>query len=98
MRKLPGNSFSTKEAQVLNANKNACKHCTNENKCYKGKNDWKEIDFTKDQQEKSCRDWLKAEGKEAEHKASEGTRKHHYRKVKVVKFFLNPDRKKTAPF
>lgn len=26
-----------------------------ENKCYKGKGEWKEIDFTKDQLEKPCK-------------------------------------------
>ena len=85
-----------KNGNIRYANKNACKHCPNRNKCYKGKNGWKEIDFTKDQLEKPCTDWLKAEGKEAEQKASGVTRKHHYKKVKVVKFFLKPDRKKTA--
>lgn len=85
-----------KNGNIRYANKNACKHCPNRNKCYKGKNGWKEIDFTKDQVEKACRDWLKAEGKEAEQKASGVTRKHHYKKMKVVKFFLKPDRKKTA--
>lgn len=85
-----------KNGNIRYANKNACKHCLNRNKCYKGKNGWKEIDFTKDQLEKPCRDWLKAEGKEAEQKASGVTRKHPYKKVKVVKFFLKPDRKKTA--
>ncbi len=29
-------------------NKNACNHCKNQNKCYKGKNEWKGIDFMKD--------------------------------------------------
>lgn len=85
-----------KNGNIRYVNKNACKHCPNRNRCYKGKNGWKEIDFTKDQLEKTCKDWLKASGKEAEHKASGVTRKHHYKRVKVVKFFLKPDRKKTA--
>lgn len=85
-----------KNGNIRYANKNACKHCPNRNKCYKGKNGWKEIDFTKDRLEKPCRDWLKAEGKEAEQKASGVTGKHHYKRVKVVKFFLKPDREKTA--
>ncbi|MDO4544953.1 MAG: hypothetical protein Q4C25_02240 [Bacillota bacterium] len=46
-----------------NANKNACKHCENRNKCYKEKNAWEEIDFTKDTLETPCKDWLRAEGK-----------------------------------
>lgn len=82
-----------KNGNIRYANKNACKHCPNRNKCYKGKGEWKEIDFTKDQLEKPCRDWLKAEGN-----APEGTKpkeKWHYEKRQVVKFFLKPDREKT---
>ena len=37
-----------KNGNIRYANKNACKHCPNRNKCYKGKGEWKEIDFTKD--------------------------------------------------
>lgn len=85
-----------KNGNIRYANKNACKHCPNRNKCYKGKNGWKEIDFTKDRLEKPCRDWLKAEGKEVEQKVSGVTGKHHYKRVKVVKFFLKPDREKMA--
>lgn len=47
------------------ANKSACRHCKNRNRCYKGKNEWKEIDFPKDCLEKACRDWLKQDGKES---------------------------------
>ena len=85
-----------KNGNIRYANKNACKHCPNRNKCYKGKNSWKEIDFTKDQLEKPCRDWLKAEGKEPKQKKVVEERKFHYKKVKIVKFFLKPDREKTA--
>ena len=85
-----------KNGNIRYANKNACKHCPNRNKCYKGKNSWKEIDFTKDQLEKPCRDWLKAEGKEPGQKKVVAERKFHYKKVKIVKLFLKPDRKKTA--
>lgn len=81
-----------KNGNIRYANKNACKHCKNRNKCYKGKNDWKEIDFTKDQLKEPCKDWLKAEGKEPEkEKVKE---KWHYEKIKTVKFFLKPDREK----
>ena len=84
-----------KNGNIRYANKNACRHCANRNKCYKGKNEWKEIDFTKDCLEKPCRDWLKAEGKKAD---TEGARKgkYHFETKKVVRFFLKPDRKKTA--
>ena len=50
-----------KNGNICYANKNACKRCPNRNKCYKGKNEWKEIDFSKDTLEKPCKEWLKAE-------------------------------------
>ena len=84
-----------KNGNVRYANKNACRHCPNRNKCYKGKNEWKEIDFTKDCLEKPCRGWLKSESKELDkNKADKG--KYHFEKMKVVRFFLKPDREKTA--
>lgn len=84
-----------KNGNIRYANKNACRHCPNRNKCYKGKNEWKEIDFTKDCLEKPCKDWLKAEGKEPDTRGvTKG--KYHFEKKKVVKFFLKPDRNKTA--
>ncbi len=84
-----------KNGYIRYANKNACRHCPNRNKCYKGKNEWKEIDFTKDCLEKPCKDWLKAEGKEPN---TEGVTKgkYHFEKRKVVRFFLRPDRTKTS--
>lgn len=82
-----------KNGNIRYANKNACKHCPNRSRCYKGKGEWKEIDFTKDQLEKPCKEWLKAEGKESEE--TETKEKWHYEKKKVVKFFLKPNRKKT---
>lgn len=84
-----------KNGNIRYANKNACRHCPDRNKCYKGRNEWKEIDFTKDCLEKPCRDWLKAEGREAD---SEGVNKgkYHFETKKVVRFNLKPDRNKTA--
>lgn len=81
-----------KNGYIRYANKNACRHCPNRNKCYKGKNEWKEIDFTKDQLVKPCRDWLKAENKEAEPEKKKTRGRFH--KVKIVRFFLRPDRTK----
>jgi transposase len=78
------------------ANKNACKHCKYRNKCYKGKNEWKEIDFSKDKLEKPCADWLKAEGRSAAEENTEGRCKGHFEKRKVVKFFFKPNRKKMS--
>ena len=84
-----------KNGNIRYANKNACRHCPDRNKCYKGKNEWKEIDFTKDCLEKPCKDWLRAEGREAEEgKGSRG--KYHFEKRTIVRFILKPDRKKTA--
>lgn len=83
-----------KNGNIRYANKNACRHCPNRNKCYKGKNEWKEIDFTKDCLEKPCREWIEAEGKEADNiKAAKGM--SHFERVKIVSFFLKPDRTKT---
>lgn len=78
------------------ANKTACKKCPNRNKCYKGKNAWKEIDFSKDTLEKPCRDWLKAEGKEISSNEKKDNGKRIYEKVKVVEFFFRPDKVKTS--
>lgn len=77
------------------ANKTACKHCRYRNKCYKGRNEWKEIDFTKDCLEKPCKDWLKAEGKTAD-KAGVKKGECHYKRIKMVRFFLRPDISKTS--
>lgn len=81
-----------KNGNIRYANKNACKHCRN--KCYKGKGEWKEIDFTKDTLEKPCKEWLKAEGKECEN--AKQAVKGHFEKVKVVKFFLKPSFEKMS--
>lgn len=83
-----------KNGNIRYANKNACKHCKNRNKCYKGKNAWKEIDFTKDTLEKPCKEWLKAEGKGWETGKSPKKRRRKYEKVKVVKFCIKPSREK----
>ncbi len=45
--------------------------------------------------EKPCKDWLKAEGRQPD-KARVVKGKFHYEKQKVVRFFLKPDREKTA--
>ena len=83
-----------KNGNIRYANKNACKHCRNRNKCYNGKGEWKEIDFTKDTLEKPCKEWLKAEGKECEN--AKQAVKGHFEKVKVVKFFLKPSFEKMS--
>lgn len=83
-----------KNGCIRYANKNACRHCKNRNKCYKGKGEWKEIDFTKDCLEKPCKEWLKAEGKESDIKKK--AEKVCYEKIKVVKFILKPNMKKMS--
>ena len=76
------------------SNKSACRHCKYRNKCYKGRNEWKEIDFTKDKLEKPCKEWLKAEGKKDESKPGSRKTKGHFEMKKVVRFVLKPDRVK----
>lgn len=81
-----------KNGNIRYANKNACKHCKNRNKCYKGKGEWKEIDFTKDNLEKPCKEWLKEDVKKYDN--IKQTVKGHFEKVKVVKFILKPSLEK----
>lgn len=83
-----------KSGDIRYANKTACRRCPHRNKCYKGKNEWKEIDFSKDTLEKPCREWLKAEGKEPA--TSKRTSKGVFEKIKVVILRLRPDREKMS--
>ena len=83
-----------KNGNIRYANKTACRHCKNRNKCYKGKNEWKEIDFNKDTLEKPCKDWLEAEGEEIKNKKKPKT--GHYEVKKVVKLIFRPDRQKMS--
>lgn len=81
-----------KNGNIRYANKTACKHCKYRNKCYKGKNEWKEIDFTKDTLEKPNRNWLnQPQGSE---KPEPRKRKGHYEIQKMVRVILRPDRQK----
>ena len=83
-----------KGGNIRYANKTACRHCPFRNKCYKGKNEWKEIDFNKDTLEKPCRDWLKAEGKATP--KEKRTRKSVVKKIKIVLLKLRPNREKMS--
>lgn len=85
-----------KNGNIRYSNKNACKHCPNRNRCYKGKNQWKEIDFTKDCLEKPCRGWKEASGSEVGPKGKLGKAGYHYQKIKVVKIKFRPSREKMA--
>jgi transposase len=83
-----------KSGDIRYANKAACRRCPFRNKCYKGKNEWKEIDFNKDTLEKPCRDWLKSEGKEPV--KQNRTQKGKFEKIKIVILKLKPDREKMS--
>ena len=74
------------------SNKNACRHCKFRNKCYNGKNEWKEIDFTKDTLEKPCKGFLTDSEKTV---SPRNIKKGKFKKVKIVRFFLKPNRKMT---
>lgn len=84
-----------KNGNIRYANKLACRNCPHRNQCYKGKNMWKEIDFSKDCLEKPCREWLAASGKK-EAPAAEKKEKIRYEKRKVVKLTFRPDKGKMA--
>ena len=81
-----------KNGNICYVNKTACRHCKNRNKCYKGKNEWKVVDFNKDTLKKPCRDWQETEGREI--KAKKKAKKGHYEIKKVVKLVFHPDRQK----
>lgn len=83
-----------KNGNIRYANKTACRHCKNRDKCYKGKNEWKEIDFNKDTLEKPCKDWLEAEGKEV--RPGQKPKRGHYEVKKIVKLVFRPDRQKMS--
>ena len=83
-----------KNGNIRYANKTACRHCKNRNKCYKGKNEWKEIDFNKDTLEKPCRNWLEAEGKDA--RSGKVPKSRHYEIKKAVRLVFRPDRQKMS--
>lgn len=79
------------------ANKLACRHCKNRNRCYKGKLEWKEVDFNKDTLEKPNRNWINnSEALGQSETPLKKYRKGHYEIRKVVRLILKPDRKKMS--
>lgn len=84
-----------KNGDTRYANKSACRKCPFRNKCYKGKNSWKEVDFNKDTLEKPCRHWLDSEGRKPNTLKANKT-KYHFEKKKIVTLKLRPDREKMA--
>lgn len=83
-----------KNGNIRYANKLACRHCKNRDKCYKGKNEWKEVDFTKDTLEKPNREWIKETDGAA--RPDRKPRKGHYEIHKIVRVVLKPDRIKMS--
>lgn len=87
-----------KNGNIRYANKTACRRCPHRNRCYKGKNEWKEIDFPKDTLEKPCKTWKEGDAKETEKKAKQAKekKKGHYEKKKIVRIVFRPDRRKMS--
>lgn len=83
-----------KSGDIRYANKSACRKCPFRNKCYHGKNDWKEIDFNKDTLERPCRDWLEAEGKEPDQQLKKKLGPFIKKTIVILK--LKPDHEKMA--
>jgi transposase len=77
------------------ANKTACRHCPYIAKCYKGKNNFKEIEFSKHILEKPCQGLLK-NSDEKIHNSNRLKNKYHFKTLKVVRFILKPNRYKTS--
>ena len=87
---------SIKKGGVIRyANKAACRRCPYINKCYKGKNHFKEIDFSKHILEKPCQELLKHSEKKLLN-SNKRKSKYHFEKSKVVTFLLKPNRFKTS--
>jgi transposase len=77
------------------ANKTACRRCPHRDRCFKGRQDFKEVDFTKDQLEKACRPWHEAAGTEPDRRGvSKG--RYHYETSRVVVVSLAPDVRRTS--
>lgn len=83
-----------KNGDIRYANKTACRYCKYRNNCYKGKNEWKEIDFNKDTLEKPNRNWPGMMGDAAEPEKKQ--RKGHYEMKKIVRLIFKPDRQKMS--
>ena len=77
------------------ANKTACRRCPHRDRCFKGRQDFKEVDFTKDQLEKPCRPWHEAAGTRPD-RSGVAKGRCHYETTRVVVLTLVPDRSKTT--
>lgn len=83
-----------KNGNIRYCNKNACKHCPNRNRCYKGAQQWKEIDFSKDCLQKPCKGWNTEEAAEVKKKPIDSGAKRKFQKIKIVRLKFRPDRAK----
>lgn len=80
------------------ANKHACSHCPYKNRCVpdKGITKWKEIDFGKDSLERKAKWWTEnySETDDKKGPPKPPKSKRQFKKIKVVRFKLRPDRQK----
>ena len=84
-----------KNGTIVYSNKTACRRCPFRNKCFRGKQDFKEIGFTKDQLEKPNKVWHEAEGTEPD-SCGVTKGKYHYERRRVVRFRIRPQLSKTT--
>lgn len=77
------------------ANKTACRRCPHRDSCFRGKQEWKEVDFTKDQLERPCRPWHDVAGTRPD-RSGVARGRYHYDTVRVVVLTLAPDISRTT--
>ena len=77
------------------ANKTACRRCPHRDRCFRGRQGWKEVDFTKDQLEKPCRPWHEAAGTRPD-RSGVARGRYHYETSRVVVVSLVPDVRRTS--
>jgi len=80
---------------VRYANKTACRRCPHRGRCLGGRQDFKEVDFTKDRLEKPCRPWHDAAGTKPD-RSGVAKGRCHYETSGVVVLTLVPDVRKAA--
>lgn len=84
-----------RSGSVRYANKTACRRCPHRGRCIAGRQDFRVIDFTKDQLEKPCRPWHEAAGTKPD-RGGVTRGRYHYETVRVVTLTLVPDVAKTS--
>jgi transposase len=80
---------------VRYANKAACRRCPHRGRCLGGRQDFKEVDFTKDRLEKPCRPWHDAAGTKPD-RSGVAKGRCRYETSRVVVLTLVPDVRKAA--